>query len=72
MTGHDDRPVTRPDEAEESELEPGERGTTPMTGATPTETAANIPGGDLYPASPGGDSWDQADDTESSERATGS
>ena len=48
------------------------RGSVPMTGTTPTETATTTPGGDLYPASPGTDSWAQADETEESERATGS
>ena len=72
MPGQEERPLTPPEDAEESELQPGDRGTTSMTGTTPSETAANTPGGDMYPASPGGDSWAQADDTETSERATGS
>ncbi len=72
MSGQAERPITPPEDAEDSELQPGDPGTTPMTGATPSETAANTPGGDLFPASPGGDSWEQADDAETSERATGS
>jgi hypothetical protein len=65
-----ERPLTPPDD-EPSDLEPGDRGTAPMTGNTAVETGANTPGGEIYPASPGTDSWEQADDTETTERATG-